>query len=321
MSTAASPRSATCCTSRSSWPSSRASWPGPSCAPTSSCPSCASDAPSAWPCSTWPPRSSSPACSRRRWPTSFRPSWATASPTRAGMARWPCWPSPSRGRSSCTSTSPATRTWRGARRGCSASACRATSSGPTAPSRWPSSGVAGTSRSGPGCATTSTSRWVARAGVTCAPPSTSSSRCPWPACGTGSAGAMRRGACCRASASPWTAGGGACPATRCCPWSSRGSSPSSSSSWPASPSWRPTWGLRPTFTSRLLVPSGGALPGPGLLAVIGVGMAGQWMGWQRLARRLAPRRSARRWLAYGVALAAAVVLLPSSSPDFIYQQF
>ncbi len=83
----------------------------------------------------------------------------------------------------------------------------------------------------------------------------------------------------------------------------------------------PDLGSAATFMTRLLVPSEGALPGPGLLAVIGVGMAGQWVGWERIARRLAPRRSARRWLVYGLALAAAIVLLPSSSPDFIYQQF
>ena len=80
------------------------------------------------------------------------------------------------GPSSCTSTSPATRTWLGARRVCWASGCRATSSGPTARSPWPSSGAAGTSPWGRGCATTCTSRWGARATATCARPSTSSSR-------------------------------------------------------------------------------------------------------------------------------------------------
>jgi hypothetical protein len=57
------------------------------------------------------------------------------------------------------------------------------------------------------------------------------------------------------------------------------------------------------------------------VAILTVFIIGQWTGWERLAGALAPRRSARRWLAYGVALAIAVTLIPAGAPDFIYQQF
>jgi alginate O-acetyltransferase complex protein AlgI len=65
----------------------------------------------------------------------------------------------------------------------------------------------------------------------------------------------------------------------------------------------------------------GALPSLALVVVLAIGIGGQWVGWERLARRLAPRRTARRWLAYGGAVAVAVILMPAGSPDFIYQQF
>ncbi len=75
------------------------------------------------------------------------------------------------------------------------------------------------------------------------------------------------------------------------------------------------------YYTRMLIPHGGALPSLALVGTLAVMMIGQWSGWVSLARRAAPRRSARRWLAYGVALAIAVVLLPAGAPDFIYQQF
>jgi alginate O-acetyltransferase complex protein AlgI len=75
------------------------------------------------------------------------------------------------------------------------------------------------------------------------------------------------------------------------------------------------------FYLRLLVPHDGVLPSLALVIALAVGIGGQWTGWPRLARRLAPRRTARRWLAYGVAAAIALLLLPSGSADFIYQQF
>lgn len=83
----------------------------------------------------------------------------------------------------------------------------------------------------------------------------------------------------------------------------------------------PDVGAATDFYVALLLPEGGALPGPALLVALVVGVGGQWTGWPPLVRRLVPPRSRRLWLAYGLALAAAVVLLPSGSPDFIYQQF
>ena len=71
----------------------------------------------------------------------------------------------------------------------------------------------------------------------------------------------------------------------------------------------------------ILVPQGGSMPSLLLVAVLAAGIMGQWTGWERAARRLAPRHTARRWLAYGVAAALAVALIPTSAPDFIYQQF
>jgi D-alanyl-lipoteichoic acid acyltransferase DltB (MBOAT superfamily) len=75
------------------------------------------------------------------------------------------------------------------------------------------------------------------------------------------------------------------------------------------------------FYRRMVVPHGGELPSLALVAILTVFIIGQWTGWERLAGALAPRRSARRWLAYGVALAIAVTLIPAGAPDFIYQQF
>ncbi len=75
------------------------------------------------------------------------------------------------------------------------------------------------------------------------------------------------------------------------------------------------------FYARMLVPHGGTMPSLALVATLTLFIVAQWTGWVPLARRLAPRRSARRWLAYGVALAIAVMLLPPAAPAFIYQQF
>lgn len=75
------------------------------------------------------------------------------------------------------------------------------------------------------------------------------------------------------------------------------------------------------FYRRMILPHGGDLPSLALVATLAVLILGQWTGWERAARSLAPRRSARRWLAYGVALAIALVLLPAGAPAFIYQQF
>ena len=75
------------------------------------------------------------------------------------------------------------------------------------------------------------------------------------------------------------------------------------------------------FYRRMLIPHGGELPSLALVVTLGLFILGQWTGWERLARAAAPRRSARRWLAYGLALALAVSLIPAGAPDFIYQQF
>ncbi len=83
----------------------------------------------------------------------------------------------------------------------------------------------------------------------------------------------------------------------------------------------PDLGAAGEFYLRMLVPHGGELPSTALLVFLVVAIAGQWTGWERLAQRAAPRRSARRWLAYGVAIAIAAVLLPPGAPNFIYQQF
>jgi alginate O-acetyltransferase complex protein AlgI len=75
------------------------------------------------------------------------------------------------------------------------------------------------------------------------------------------------------------------------------------------------------FYRALFIPHGGTMPSIALLAALAIGILGQWTGWVDIGRRLAPRRTARRWLAYGAALAVAVILLPGGAPDFIYQQF
>jgi len=75
------------------------------------------------------------------------------------------------------------------------------------------------------------------------------------------------------------------------------------------------------FYARLFVPHGGSMPSLALVGTLALFIVAQWPGWVPLAQRLAPRRSARRWLAYGVAAAIAVMLRPASASDFIYQQF
>ena len=50
-------------------------------------------------------------------------------------------------------------------------------------------------------------------------------------------------------------------------------------------------------------------------------LVGQWPGWIQLFTRLAPVGSARRYLAYGTAVAAAVLLMPVQTVSFIYFQF
>ncbi len=83
----------------------------------------------------------------------------------------------------------------------------------------------------------------------------------------------------------------------------------------------PDLGAATDFYVRMLVPHGGSMPSLALVVTLAVFILGQWTGWERLARRLAPKRTMRRWFAYGVAVAVSLVLLPSGTPDFIYQQF
>jgi alginate O-acetyltransferase complex protein AlgI len=83
----------------------------------------------------------------------------------------------------------------------------------------------------------------------------------------------------------------------------------------------PDLGAAADFYVRMLIPHGGTLPSLALAIALAVMMLGQWSGWERLAKWAAPRHSARRWLAYGGAMAVAVLMLPTSATDFIYQQF
>ena len=50
-------------------------------------------------------------------------------------------------------------------------------------------------------------------------------------------------------------------------------------------------------------------------------LAGQWTGSTRLFARLAPAGSYRRYLAYGLAISTALILMPTQATDFIYFQF
>jgi D-alanyl-lipoteichoic acid acyltransferase DltB (MBOAT superfamily) len=83
----------------------------------------------------------------------------------------------------------------------------------------------------------------------------------------------------------------------------------------------PTLSSAAEFYGRMLIPHGGELPSLVLVVTLAVFIAAQWTGWEPIATRLAPKRSARRWLAYGVAVAIAIGLLPAGVSEFIYQQF
>ncbi len=74
----------------------------------------------------------------------------------------------------------------------------------------------------------------------------------------------------------------------------------------------------------LFVPQGGRLGGS-WLALVGavclVFVAGQWPGIDELFGRIAPSGTPRRYLAYGLGLACAAVLVPTTTVAFIYFQF
>ena len=84
----------------------------------------------------------------------------------------------------------------------------------------------------------------------------------------------------------------------------------------------PDLGTAAEFYWRMVVPHGGV---PACAGHRCWRWASSWRASGPAGRpshgALAPRRTARRWLAYGVALAVALVLLPPGAPDFIYQQF
>ncbi|MBX3029892.1 MAG: MBOAT family protein [Chloroflexi bacterium] len=60
---------------------------------------------------------------------------------------------------------------------------------------------------------------------------------------------------------------------------------------------------------------------PITVVVIVLCVVGQWPGWVRLGRRLAPPLTSRRALAYGMAGATAIMLIPAQAVSFIYFQF
>ncbi len=78
------------------------------------------------------------------------------------------------------------------------------------------------------------------------------------------------------------------------------------------------------YLRGMFVPHGGQLGGT-TMALVGIlclaFVAGQWPGFGDLARRLIPAGTYRRYLAYGLALVAAVALIPVSTTAFIYFQF
>lgn len=80
------------------------------------------------------------------------------------------------------------------------------------------------------------------------------------------------------------------------------------------------------YLRGLVVPQGallrlGQVVQPITVVLVVLCVVGQWPGWVRLARRLAPPLTSRRALAYGMALATAIMLIPSQVVSFIYFQF
>ena len=77
-----------------------------------------------------------------------------------------------------------------------------------------------------------------------------------------------------------------------------------------------------TFLKGMLIPQSGTEAVPGSVAVLLLGaVVFQWPPLTGWLRRALPRRSARRQLAYGLAVAAVLMLMPSTTPPFIYFQF
>jgi alginate O-acetyltransferase complex protein AlgI len=76
-----------------------------------------------------------------------------------------------------------------------------------------------------------------------------------------------------------------------------------------------------TILRHAFVPHGGANVSVVVAAACLVLIAGQWPGWARAYRLAAPPRSMRRYLSYGVAILACILILPVASVQFIYFQF
>jgi alginate O-acetyltransferase complex protein AlgI len=72
---------------------------------------------------------------------------------------------------------------------------------------------------------------------------------------------------------------------------------------------------------QAFIPHGGAAVSWVVAAVCVTLVIGQWDGWVRLYRWAAPPRSMRRYLSYGLAALACIIVLPITSVEFIYFQF
>jgi len=76
------------------------------------------------------------------------------------------------------------------------------------------------------------------------------------------------------------------------------------------------------FVQGMLIPRGGSIEVPGLVAVLLLaGVVFQWGSLTAWLRGVFPRSSMRRALALGTAVAVLVLLMPSTTPPFIYFQF
>lgn len=76
------------------------------------------------------------------------------------------------------------------------------------------------------------------------------------------------------------------------------------------------------YLGALLVPAdGGGLPPLWLTLAVLAGIVAQWPAVARLFLRLAPDRSSRRWLVYGLSVVVIVLFMPIVRPDFIYFAF
>lgn len=75
------------------------------------------------------------------------------------------------------------------------------------------------------------------------------------------------------------------------------------------------------YYRAMLIPQGGLAPDPWIALACVLGVAAQLPVVERLVREGFPRHSLRRVAAYGAAAALVIVLLPVTTPAFIYFQF